>query len=163
MSNKKRILGNFIEEVYLTYKIYLSLVVAVVVTILYHFNIINNVKANISNMIDLTAALLVIITLILTLLLYLNDKDEYKQKIQETKEGSKHIYFFIFKIAISNILCTLILIIIGVLETQVYVVKILIAFAGGYFFTFMMFGSIYMLWFTIFIVVGLDKKRERES
>lgn len=163
MSNKKRNLGNFIEEVYLNYKIHLSLVVAVVVTILYHFNIINNIKANVSNMIDLTAALLVIITLILTLLLYLNDKEEYKKKIQDKKEGSKHIYFFIFKIAISNILCTSILIIIGVLEAQVYVIKILFAFFGTYCFSYMMFGSVYMLWFTIFIVVGIDKSRERES
>lgn len=161
MKHRKIEVGNWIETVYLNHRMLISLVVSGIVAMLFHLNIISNVRDNISNMIDLTAAVLVIVTLILTLLLYLNDKEEYKEKLDKYKEGNKHIYFFTFKIAITNILCTCILIMIGILEIKWYIAKLIFAFCGTYCFSYMMFGSIYMLWFAIYIVVGLNGDTEK--
>lgn len=163
MSNTKNNIIDWIENIYLNYKIYISIIISVVVTTLYHFKFIKNIKGNISNMIDLTAALLVVITLILTLLLYLNDKEEYKKKMEFYKEGNQHIYYFILKITITNILSTLILIIIGILETQLYIIKLIFSLLGTYCFSYMMLGTMFMLWFTIYIVVGLNKKSNRRQ
>lgn len=163
MKLRKSDIGNWVETVYLSHRVIICIVVSAIVTTLFHLNIISNIRNNISNIIDLTAAVLVIITLILTLLLYLNDKDIYKEKLDKYKDGNKHIYFYTFRIAIANILCTCILIMIGILEIEIYIVKLILAFCGTYCFSYMIFGALYMLWFTIYIVVGINNNKQTMS
>ena len=68
-----------------------------------------------------------------------------------------------FQIAIANILSTCTLIMIDILEINKYIVKLVIAFWGSYLFVYMMLGAIYMLWFAIFIVIGLDNEKKKIS
>ena len=116
MKHKRINLGNILENIYLKNRVGLPLVVSGIITILFHLGIVTNIRASVSNLIDLTAALMVIITLILTLLLYLNDKEKYIKRLEEYKEGKKQIYYLIFKIIIANILSICILIFIDVLR-----------------------------------------------
>lgn len=161
MKHKKMDLGNALEDIYLKNRVGLSIVVSGIITILFHLGIITNIRTSISNLIDLTAALMVIITLILTLLLYLNDKEKYIKRLEKYKAGKKQIYYLIFKIAITNIVSTCILIAIDIFKINVYSFKIVIAFVGSSFFSYMMFGTIYMLWFAIFIVIGIDSEQKK--
>lgn len=163
MGHRKINLGDVLEDIYLKNRIGLSIFVSVIITILFHLGIITHIRESISNLIDLTAALMVVITLILTLLLYLNDKDKYIKRLERHKPGKRQIYYLMFKIVMANILSTCILIMIDILEIPVYFLVISITFVGTYFFSYMVFGTIYMLWFAIFIVIGLDNEQKRMS
>lgn len=154
---------DLLEYIYIKYRIILCIIISGIVTLLYAFNVITNIRASISNLIDLTAALMVIITLILTLLLYLNDKEKYTERFKKYKVEKKQLYYLMYKISIANVLSTGILILVDILQIKVVILKYIIAFIGSYVFSYMLFGAIYMLWFTIYIVIGLDSKNDKMS
>lgn len=152
-----------LEYIYIKYRIVLCIIISSIVTFLYAFNIITNIRASISNLIDLTAALMVIITLILTLLLYLNDKEKYNERFKKYKVEKKQLYYLMYKISIANVLSTGILILINILEIKAAILKYIIAFIGSFIFFYMLLGVIYMLWFAIYIVIGLDSIKDKMS
>jgi len=154
---------DLLEYIYIKYRIILCIIISGIVTLLYAFNVITNIRASISNLIELTAALMVIITLILTLLLYLNDKEKYTERFKKYKVEKKQLYYLMYKISIANVLSTGILILVDILQIKAVILKYIIAFIGSYVFSYMLFGAIYMLWFTIYIVIGLDSKNDKMS
>lgn len=163
MKIRSKYLKNLMEDIYLKHKWGCSVVISVIITLLFRFEIITNIKDSISNMTNLIAALMVVITLILTILLYLNDKEPFKKRFQDYGYNKIDIFYFIFKIIMTNILSTGILILIDIVRIDRYIIKILIAFCGSYIFSYMMLGTIYMLWFSIFIVIGIDEKEKKVS
>lgn len=159
----KENIEDLLEYIYIKYRIVLCIIISGIVTLLYAFNVITNIRASISNLIDLTAALMVIITLILTLFLYLNDKEKYTERFKKYKVEKKQLYYLMYKISIANILSTGILILIEIIEIKEQIFKLIIAFIGSYVFLYMLFGAIYMLWFAIYIVIGLDNEKNKLS
>ena len=158
MKIKKGDIYDGIEKIYLNNRIIISLVISIITTMLYVLGFVGNIKNNISNLVALSAAILVVITLILTILLYLNDKDNYRSVIEKHDMGKNEIFMFIFKIIVADIVSIMALIATGVLKIEVLGFKIIVAFIGTFFFSYMIIGALYMLWFSIYIVTWANKK-----
>jgi hypothetical protein len=162
MKIKKKDLDNKLEDLILKWKNLICLSASILITVLYYFGIISNISGNLGNVVALLAAMLVVITLILTLLLYLNDKDKYKAAIEDfgVKDGKNMVYQYVYRIIIANVFCTIIAIVIGVLKTDNIIVKLVFAVMGSYSFCYLTIGSIYMLYFAIDIVSGINKEKK---
>lgn len=129
---------------------------------MYCYGLITDIKGNLGNIVALLSAMLVVITLILTLLLYLNDKEKYQKAISNfgAKDGKNTIYQYVYRITIANIACIIIAILIGIFHIGHAYIKIVITFIGAFIFCYLLIGTIYMLWFTIDIVGSVNKKPE---
>ena len=159
MKIKKGDICDEIEKIYLNNRIIISFIISIIITMLYFFGFIDNIRSNIPNLVALSAAILVVITLILTILLYLNDKDSYRAVIVKHDMGKHEIFMFTFKIIVTNIVSVMVLIAIGVLKIELLWFKIIIALIGSYFFFYMILGAMYMLWFAIYIVTKVSEEK----
>ncbi len=152
-----------IEDVIIKWRLLLCGVFAIVLTALYGNGLIADVKMNLSNIGLLLSSLLVVVTLILTLLLYLNDKEKYKEAIARfgTKKGKNMIFAYLYKILLSNIICIIITILIGVLKIDMLVFRLMVTAVAAYVFGYLFIGTIYMLWFAIDIAGNINARDDK--
>lgn len=164
MKINKRQVGNKFEDFIIRWKMVICIFFSIIITILYYFKIVSNIRENLGNIVALLAAMLVVVTLILTLLLYLNDKEKYKDAIAEygEKNGKNMVYQYVYRIIIANILCIIIAIMIGIVQTEAIIIKLIISLVGSCSFCYLMMGSIYMLYFSIDIVSGINKEKGKK-
>lgn len=158
----KKLVENKIEDIIIKWKLLVCLLFSIAITSMYYYGLITDIKGNLGNIVALLSAMLVVITLILTLLLYLNDKEKYQKAISNfgTKDGKNMIYQYVYRIIIANVMCIIIAILIGVLHIGHNYIKIVITFIGVFVFCYLLIGTIYMLWFAIDIVGSVNKKPE---
>lgn len=158
MKKTIRNIEHFLENYIYRYRILICLVISICVTELYMRRYISDIKDNLGNLVALLSAVLVVVTLILTVLLYLNDKDRYKRAMNVY--GTNSIYQYVFCIVLSDITCIIMIILIGVLSIKVEIIKRLIAFFSTFIFCYALIGTLYVLWFAIDIVGNIDKKMD---
>lgn len=159
---KRKSFENSIEDFIYKWKMVLCAISAAIVAGLYYLGDITDIKSNLGNIVALLLAVLVIVTLILTILLYLNDKESYQKAIKANgyKDGASVIYRYVFRIILADISCILLAIIIGVVNIDYFIVKVVVAFIGIFIFSYLLIGSLYILWFAIDIIGNINKKRE---
>lgn len=153
----------WVEDVIIKWRILLNVMFAIILTVLYGMGVISDVKMNLSNIGLLLSSLLVVITLILTILLYLNEKEKYQKAIAKfgIKNGKNMIFSYLYKILVSNISCIIIIILIGVLKIDLLVLKLIVTAVTAYIFGYLLIGTIYMLWFAIDIAGNINAQSDR--
>ncbi|MBQ7077067.1 MAG: hypothetical protein IJM91_02900 [Lachnospiraceae bacterium] len=159
---KKKSFENSMEDFIYKCKSLLCAISAVIVAGLYYWGYISDIRSNLDNIVALLSAVLVIVTLILTILLYLNDKENYQKAIKANgyKDGARVIYMYVFRIILADISCILLTILIGVVDIECNIAKVIVSFIGTYIFSYLLIGSSYILWFAIDIIGNINKKRE---
>lgn len=149
---------DIVEKIYLNHKRLVSSVISIITVVVYYLGWIKRITDNISNIVALDAAMLVVITLVLTILLYLGEKENFRFQLDKFSDGYKKIYSFLFYIILADIINMIILIIIAIVMFENIIQKLILCFIGMYSFSYMLLGALYMLWFSVYIVCNVEKE-----
>lgn len=153
------------EDIIWKYKIVICVIFAIIISVLYKLGIIRNIKENLGNIGVLLSAIMVVVSFVLTVLMYLYDRENFRKAISRfgVKNGKDVVFQYFFRVIISCIACIFIVIAIGVLYLPFMWLKLIISFAGATVFCYSLIGSVYMLFFSIDIVANINKTEKNKK
>jgi hypothetical protein len=154
----------FIEDAFLKYLWFISVILSILSSIGYMKGYINNIRTTMSNVITFAFIIIVVISLILTLLTSLKESMLFIRIKKMFPIVNKSIYIFLNKIITSAIMIVLICIGITILQNGLNTnIKVLISLIGFSLFYYMILGASYMLKYTIDMIVKDDTTKKPDK
>ncbi len=118
-----------------------------------------NIRSNISNIVALLSAVLGVVTLIFTILLFLKSQKPFNRAMK-TVDNSSFIYQYLCSIIVTDLLAMTVVVCIGFFKTIGVVVKYILVFTGVYTFSYSFYGMLFVLYWIIKITSMLDSSDE---
>ena len=125
-----------------------AILIAIIALVAYVCGVRIDIRSNLSNVIALLSALLVVMTLIFTVLIYLKSQSTFNRGMASV-ENSSEIYRYLCSTIVTNIVAMAVIICIGFFETIALIVKYILIVVGTGSFSYSFIGTVYVLcWIT---------------
>lgn len=151
-----------VSDFFWKFKCLIAVSISLIVLVVYLCGVRIDIRDNISNVIALLSALLVVMTLIFTVLIYLKSQDTFNRAMADV-ENSSDIYRYLCSIIVTNIVAMIVIICIGFFKTIDPVVKGVLIVVGTFSFSYSFLGTVYVLCWITGVIKIVDVAESKNS